>query len=88
MSMDVTDLVMTKYFIDEKSKEVQRLNKEIDELQDKLVRNCTHPTAIKTEKYNSGGYDYVSSVVITHTCTICGKVLKSYEDPNHKGYHA
>lgn len=88
MSMDVTDLVMTKYFIDEKNKEVQRLNKEIDELQDKLVRNCTHPTAIKTEKYNSGEYDYKSSVIITHTCTICGTVLNQYYDSKHKGSYA
>lgn len=85
MSTDITDLVMTRYFIDEKKKEVNRLNKEINELKDELTRKCNHPTITTKENYNSGGYDYVSSVTIVKTCTICDKVLESYKDPKHRG---
>lgn len=88
MSRDITDLVMTKYFIDEKKKEVERLNKEIDELQNKLVKKCDHPTTVTTEDYREGGYDYTSCVIITQKCTICDAILKSYYDPKHKGSYA
>lgn len=88
MSRDITDLIMTKYFINEKEKEIARLNNEIAELRDKLVRKCDHPTTTTTEHYNSGGYDYLSSVVITQKCTICDTVVNQYYDPKHKGSYA
>lgn len=88
MSVDVTQLVMARYHINEHRKEIEYRKKCIAELQDKLERNCTHPTTKTEEKYSSGGYDYVSSVHIIKTCTICDKVLESYDDPNHKGTHS
>lgn len=54
---------------------------------DTLKEQCTHPTTETTEKHCRGGYDYVSSIVITKTCTICRKVLESYDDLTHKGTH-
>ncbi|HEY9701872.1 MAG TPA: hypothetical protein V6C58_05480 [Allocoleopsis sp.] len=86
--VDVTDLVMTKHFINEKQKEIDRLAEEIYELKEKLERKCTHPTTTTTRDYHPGGYDYVSEVVITTKCSICEKTIKSYSDPNHRGMHA
>lgn len=88
MSRDITDLIMTKYFIEEKEKKVRVLNKEIEELQASLVRKCDHPTTTTTENYFPGTYNDLSFVEVTQTCTICGTVLKHYNDPNHKGSHA
>lgn len=88
MSVDVTQLVMARYRINEHKKNIEYHQKCIDELQSKLERNCTHPTVKTEEKYRSGGYDYVSSVTIIKTCTLCDKVLESYDDPNHKGIHS
>lgn len=88
MSRDITDLVMTKYFIDEKKKEVERLNNEIEELHNKLLKKCDHPTTTTTENYVSGTYNDLSYVLITQKCTICDAILKSYYDPKHKGSYA
>jgi hypothetical protein len=88
MSVDITQLVIDRYHIDQKRKEIVRLNNEIDSLQKGLIRRCTHPTSKTEEKYHSGGYDYLSSVTITKTCTICDKVLESYDDPKHRGSYA
>jgi hypothetical protein len=85
--MDITDLIMTKYFITEKEKQVQRLNNEIEELQNKLIKSCTHPTTITTSEYTSGTYNDLSFVTITHKCSICDKILESYYDPKHKGHY-
>lgn len=87
MSVDVTDLVMKKYFITEKKKQIEYLQKEIDEMQDWLEKKCTHPTTITDRKYHSGGYDYVSSVTVTTKCTLCEKVLSCIDDPKHKGHY-
>ena len=87
MSVDVTSLVMDRYHIDEKQKEISRLENEIKELRKRLYRCCTHPTTKTDEKYSPGGYNHVSSVTVTKTCPICDKVLKLYDDPNHKGIH-
>lgn len=88
MSVNVTDLVMLKYHIMEYDKEIERAKKARQELVDKLDRKCTHPTIKVDSKYYEGGYDYVSSVKITHTCTLCDKIVKSYDDPTHQGMHA
>lgn len=88
MAVDITELVMLKYHIDEYTKEITRIDLARKELIDKLERKCNHPTIHVQSKYFTGGYDHVSSVIITHTCTLCGKVVKSYDDPNHRGTHA
>lgn len=88
MSVDITSLVMDKYHLNEHIKKIEYHEKCIAELQARLERRCTHPTVVTTEKYNGGGYDYVSSVRITKTCTLCDKVLESYDDPKHRGSHA
>lgn len=85
MSRDITDLIMTKYFIDAKEKEITRLNNEIVELRDKLLRKCDHPTTTTEKQYTSGTYNDLSFVTITQKCTICDTVIKSYLDPHHKG---
>lgn len=87
MPKDVTQLVMQRYFINELEKEIISKEKELTERWNTLQKQCDHPTVKIDQSYHSGGYDYVSSVIITHTCTICDKVLKSYEDPKHKGQY-
>ncbi len=88
MSTDVSQLVITRFYIEEKKKDIKRLEGEVQELQLKLERLCTHPTIVKTTHYTSGGYDYVSEVTIAERCITCDKVVKTYKDPNHKGTHA
>lgn len=85
--VDVTQLVMDRYFINELTKELENKNKELAYRWKELQRKCMHPTIKTIEKYNSGGYDYVSSIHITKTCTTCNKVLESYKDPNHRGMY-
>lgn len=85
MSIDVTQLVMERYLIDELRKEIERKNTELDTRWNKLQKQCSHPTIKVTEVYSSGGYDYVSTNTITTTCTICDKVLSSKLDPSHRG---
>jgi len=88
VSVDITQLVMQKYFINELKKSLERDHKKLQEMKATLERQCSHPT-IKTDRnYCSGGYDYLSSVTIVKTCTICDKVVEHYEDPNHKGHNA
>ena len=87
-SIDVTSLVMSRYFINELILEIERKQKELDDRWKTLQRQCTHPTHKTTKEYSSGGYDYVSSVCITKTCSICDKVLESHDDPKHRGTHA
>lgn len=88
MSVDITSLVMDKYHINKKQEEIAWLNKEIEELQKGLERKCTHPTIITTSQYFEGGYYDKSNVVITKTCSLCGKIVTSYDDPNHQGSFA
>jgi hypothetical protein len=87
MSVDVTQLVMDRYYINELQDKISREHKELYDRWELLRKRCSHPTIRIDREYNRGGYDYVSSVTITHKCTICDKVLKSYDDPNHKGSH-
>ena len=68
--------------------EVDVLNRRIDYQRRLLTTHCQHVSETVHRKYHEGGYDYVSEVIITHTCDLCGKLLKSYKDPNHKGSHA
>jgi len=68
--------------------QVDNLNKRIDYQRRLLDTHCQHVSETVLSKYYSGGYDYVSSVHITHTCDLCGKILKSYDDPHHRGSHA
>ncbi len=65
-----------------------KLAKEAHNIKTKAQKLCTHPTTTKDSQYHRGGYDYVSSVTISINCAICGKNIKSYDDPNHKGYHS
>lgn len=88
MAYDVTE-VMT--LLDKKKKlgkQIEKLEKEYDELSVDIESVCPHPTTVKDSHYSKGGYDYVSSVTITIRCSICNKTLKSYDDPNHKGCHS
>lgn len=68
--------------------EVDNLNKRIDYQRRLLDTHCQHVSETVHSKYYEGGYDYVSSIAVTHTCDLCGKLLKSYNDPRHKGSHA
>ena len=68
--------------------QVTQLNKRIDYWRQILDANCQHTSETVRSKYYEGGYDYVSTVHVTHTCDVCGKILKAYNDPNHKGTHA
>jgi len=68
--------------------QVDNLNKRIDYQRRLLDTHCQHVSETVKEKYYNGGYDYVSSVHITHTCDLCGKILKYYNDPHHRGSHA
>ena len=65
--------------------QVDNLNKRIDYQRRLITENCQHVDFSVRTKYNSGGYDHVSSVHITHTCDLCGKILKAYDDPHHHG---
>lgn len=85
MAVDITELVMLRYHIDEFNRKISVLQNERNELIKKLERKCTHPTTATTRDYIPGGYDYVSSVIITTKCTLCNKVTESYDDPKHRG---
>lgn len=87
MPIDVTKLMNLKNEILEMHNTVDKLIVEITHKTDELQKLCQHPVEVKTETYHAGGYDYVSSVPVTHTCSICNKVLQCYDDPNHKGRH-
>lgn len=89
MSVDVTSLVMDRYHINENRKKIEVLEAEIEEMENRLKQKCIHSTIITTKQYRDGGYDdYVSSVRITKTCSLCDKVLESYDDPKHSGHFA
>lgn len=87
MSKDVTQLVMDRYFINELEAKINRDVEELNKRWAGLQERCDHPTIKVKDEYFSGGYDYVSEVRISHICTICDKVLKTYNDPKHKGYY-
>jgi hypothetical protein len=65
--------------------QVDNLNKRIDYQRRLINEHCQHVSVSVRSKYNSGGYDYVSSIQITHTCDLCGKILEAYNDPHHRG---
>ena len=88
MSVDITQLVMQKYEINKLEKNLERDHDKLREMIAKLEKQCSHPTVRTDRHYSEGGYDYLSSVTISKTCTICDKVLECYDDPKHKGYHA
>lgn len=88
MSTDISSLVVQRYYIDKLREEIKNGNKELIERINTLQRQCSHPTFKTDSKYYEGGYEYVSSVRITKTCTICEKILESYNDPQHRGSHA
>ena len=75
------DIVSTLESIDSLYRLVNILREELDKC-------CQHPTETIEQSYYRGGYDYISSVTITHTCSTCGKVLKSYKDHTHQGRYA
>ena len=68
--------------------QVDSLNKRIDYQRRLLTTHCQHVSETVKEKYFPGGYDDLSWVSISHTCDLCGKLLKSYSDPNHRGNYA
>ena len=85
MPVDVSELMVLKYYVDKTNKEVKRLHEENESRRKELERKCTHPTTVTNRHYSSGGYDYRSSVTVTTTCCICDKVIESYDDPDHRG---
>lgn len=87
MTTDITYLMILKAQIAENNARIEALTKETLSVLDELRKKCPHPTQKTDRHYSSGGYDYLSSVTVTQTCTICGKVIKSYDDPNHHGTH-
>ncbi len=87
MSVDISGLVVQRYFIDKLTKEIARDKETLAEAWVKLQRQCTHPTVKTDRNYCSGGYDYLSSVKIVKTCTVCDKVLEDYYDPKHNGHY-
>jgi hypothetical protein len=68
--------------------EVDNLNTRIDYWRRVMDDNCQHESESVLSKYHEGGYDYVSTIAITHTCDLCGKLLKSYNDQHHRGTYA
>lgn len=68
--------------------DVDNLNKRIDYQRRLLDTHCQHVSESVRSKYHPGGYDHVSEIHITHTCDLCGKLLKSYSDPHHRGTYA
>ena len=68
--------------------EVDVLNRRIDYQHELLHKYCQHVSETVHKKYYEDGYNYVSEIVVTHTCDLCGKLLKSYNDPNHRGNYA
>lgn len=85
---DVTELLKLKDSIELVRRRMISDNIAVNEWLSKLQKLCSHPTTKTTSKYYEGGYDYTSSVRITVKCTICEKVLESYDDPKHKGQRA
>lgn len=88
MSIDVSQLIIDKYYIDKNNKDIARLLAENEEKEARIKKHCPHATYKVEENYSTGGYDHISSVTIAHICTLCGKVLKQYLDPKHKGSYA
>lgn len=87
MSVDITDLIKLRNDIDNLREEASAKNNLANTWEASLRAKCAHPTTKTDRHYSPGGYDYVSSVTINVYCTICGKSLKTYDDPKHKGYH-
>ena len=87
MTVDVSELIKLKNEIAEKKDKRSKLDKKISKLTKQLQDTCEHPTINTTDYYCSGGYDYLSSVTITKTCSICDKVLETYADPKHRGHY-
>lgn len=77
MSVDVTQLVMDRYFINELTKELESKNKELAHRWKELQRKCNHPT-IRTERdYIPGSYYDRSYVTIKEICKLCEAVVKN-----------
>lgn len=64
------------------------LERQISYQQRLVQENCQHVDTTTIRKYYEGGYDYVSSVIVTETCDLCSKIIASGNDPAHKGSHA
>jgi hypothetical protein len=88
MSMDITEILKLKDSIEVIQNRINSDTETIYEWRRNLQKQCPHPTSKTDSKYYEGGYDYLSSVRITVTCSICNKILKSYDDPKHKGMHS
>lgn len=84
---DITKLLELKDNAIKLNQEVSLLSSKAKEAWMLLQQTCTHPTTTSTREYFSGSYYDRSSVTITVKCSICDKVLQSYDDPNHVGYH-
>lgn len=69
-------------------KQVDNLNKRIDYQRKLLKEHCQHVDVTVHSKYSESKHDRASQVAVTHTCNLCGKLLKSYNDPHHRGTYA
>jgi hypothetical protein len=85
---DITELLKLKDSIELVRRRMTSDSIAVNEWRSNLQKLCPHPTTKTTSKYYDGGYDYLSSVRIMVQCTICEKVLESYDDPKHRGHHA
>lgn len=87
MSKDITEILKLKNSIQTVRDRIYSDNGIVIEWIKKLQNQCPHPTSATTKKYYGGGYDYLSSVRVTVTCTICEKILEAYDDPKHQGVY-
>lgn len=87
MKIDVTKVLEIKDSIACVRKRMDSDSDFVNEQTIKMQKLCPHPTIKSSSKYSRGGYDYLSEVRITEICSICDKLLASYKDPNHQGYH-
>jgi hypothetical protein len=85
--MNITHLIELKESIERLDKIITVAQVKRNIYKEQLTKECTHPTTKRTAKYDSGGYDYVSTITITDACTICG-FETSFKDPTHKGSYA
>jgi hypothetical protein len=88
MTVDVTKILKDKETIEMVRKRIESDTEFVINLLRKLQKECPHPTVKTEEYYHEGGYDHLSSNRIVKTCTICEKIIESYNDPNHRGSYA
>jgi hypothetical protein len=84
MSINITELIMLQQRINECNEEILRISNIRDITKKELNDRCSHPTIVTQNHYIGDGYGCLPRSWITETCTICGNIVREYDDTNHR----